>query len=92
MAPVVISSPTAAAAFVLVDLLNDHCDAVATPQADRTWEIRIELGHASRNVLPLTLSSAREWLDQCRLPSASVALDGETHLLRGSARVGAVGS
>ena len=85
MAPLIISSPTAAAAYVLVDLLNEHCRAVASPQLDSTWEVRVELGNAPRNVLPLSLAAAREWVDRCGLASASVTLDGHTHLLRGSA-------
>jgi len=89
MAPLIISSPTAAAAYALVDVLNEHCRAFASPQADGTWEVRVELGNAPRNVLPLSLAAARAWLDRCGLASASVTLDGRTHLLRGStARVG----
>jgi len=52
MAPLIISSPTAAAAYVLVDLLNEHCRAVASPQLDSTWEVRVELSNAHRNVIP----------------------------------------
>ena len=85
MAPLIISSPTAAAAYELVDLLNGHCRAVASPQLDSTWEVRVELSNAPRNILPLSLAAAREWLDRCGLASASVTLDGHTHLLRGSA-------
>ena len=85
MAPLIISSPTAAAAYMLVDLLNEHCRAVAAPQFDSTWEVRVELGNAPRNVLPLSLAAAREWVDRCGLASASVTLDGRTHLLRGRA-------
>ena len=84
MAPLIISSPTAAAAYELVDLLNGHCRAVASPQLDSTWEVRVELSNAPRNILPLSLAAARAWLDRCGLASASVTLDGHTHLLRGS--------
>ena len=55
MAPLIISSPTAAAAYELVDLLNGHCRAVASPQLDSTWEVRVELSNAPRNILPLSL-------------------------------------
>lgn len=85
MASLIISSPTAAAAYELVDLLNGHCRAVASPQLDSTWEVRVELSNAPRNILPLSLAAAREWLDRCGLASASVTLDGHTHLLRGGA-------
>ena len=85
MAPLIISSPTAAAAYVLVDLLDEHCRAVASPQLDSTWEVRVELSNAPRNILPLSLAAAREWLDRCGLASASVTLDGHTHLLRAGA-------
>jgi hypothetical protein len=86
MAPLIISSPTAAAAYMLVDLLHEHCKAEASPHIDSTWEIRVELSNAPRDVLPASLSTAREWLDQCGLRSASVSLNGHTYLLRGSAR------
>jgi len=65
-------------------LLNEHCRAVASPQPDSTWEVRVEVGNAPRNVLPPCLAAAREWVDRCGLASASVTLDGHTHLLRGS--------
>lgn len=86
MAPLIISSPTAAAAYMLVHLLDEHCKADASPQIDSTWEVRVELTNAPRGVLPASLSAAREWLDQCGLPSASLSLNGHTYLLRGSAR------
>lgn len=88
MAPLIISSPTAAAAYTLVDLLHEHCNAVATPQMDSSWQVCVELTGAPRDVLPATLSAAREWLDRCGLASAPVAFDGQTYLLRGSARPG----
>lgn len=87
MAPLIISSPTAAAAYMLVDLLHEHGKAEASPQIDSTWEVRVELTNAPHGVLPASLATAREWLDQCGLPSAFVSLDGHTYLLRGSARL-----
>ena len=85
MAPLIISSPTAAAAFLLLDRLHEHCDAVATPRIDSTWEIRVELGEAPRDILPLALSAANEWVDRCGLRAVTVWVDGRTHLLHGSA-------
>jgi hypothetical protein len=82
MASLTFASPTAAAAYVLVDLLHEHCRATASPQTDKTWEVRVELGDAPRDTVPLSLAAAKQWLEQCGLPSASVSLDGHTHLLR----------
>ena len=82
MGAITFASPTAAAAYVLVDLLNEHCRATATALADRTWEVCVELDGAPRDTVPLSLAAAREWLAQCELPATSVSLDGHTHLLR----------
>jgi hypothetical protein len=82
MGAITFASPNAAAAYVLVDLLNEHCRATATALADRTWEVCVELDGAPRDTVPFSLAAAREWLAQCELPATSVSLDGHTHLLR----------
>jgi hypothetical protein len=86
MAPLRISSPSAAAALLLVDLLSDN-DATATQHADGHWEITVPLAGANRAVVPQTLAVARAWLDQCGIYSASVTFDGHTHLLHGERQV-----
>lgn len=82
MASVRISSPSAAATLLLVDLLSDH-GATATQQADGDWEITVPLDGSARSVVPHTLAIAREWLDQCGLHSAPIMIDGHTRLLHG---------
>jgi hypothetical protein len=82
MGAITFASPTAAAAYVLVDLLTEHCRATATALADRSWEVRVDLEGAPRDAVPLSLAAAKAWLAECGLPSSSVSLDGHTHLLR----------
>jgi hypothetical protein len=67
--------------LILVDLLSDY-GASASQHADGRWEITVPLTSANRAVVPQTLAVARAWLDECGLHSASVVLDGHTHLLR----------
>jgi hypothetical protein len=45
MAPLIITSPTAAAALVLADLLHEPGDAVATGNRGGTWEGATHLHH-----------------------------------------------
>lgn len=82
MTSIRITSPSAASALVLADLMADH-GATATPVGDR-WEVVVPLTDASREGVAFCLATAREWLDRCGLESTTVTLDGETHLLRGS--------
>ena len=76
-----ISSPTAGAAFILVELLAEH-GATASPDVNGDWEVVVPLNGSRRGTIPVTLSVAQQWLDFCGLASTSVILDGETHLLR----------
>jgi hypothetical protein len=77
-----ISSPSAAAAFVLVDLLETHCGATrAEPHRDGSWQITLDLNGGSRSSVAQALSVAQEWLAQCGLPAASITIDEELHLL-----------
>jgi len=81
MSQVLISSPTAAAAFVLVELLGAQ-GATASQKADGTWEVAITLGRSGGpKTLPIVLSVAREWLDTCRLPGTRVSVGAHTHSL-----------
>ena len=86
MAPLIISAPSSTAAHALVAILPDHGHAVAAPSTDGTWQVRVELSGAPPGALPRSLAAAREWLDECGLQSASIVVDGHTHLLRGSDR------
>ena len=81
MATLTFTSPTAAAAFVLVDLLAEHCRAETARRVDGSWEIRVALEKAQRSSVPASLAAAAEWLDQCGLSATTVTLDGDTHLL-----------
>ena len=81
MASLRISSPSSAAALLLVDLLSDH-GATATQDPGGDWQITVPLDGA-RGVVPQTVAVARQWLDQCGLHSVPIMLDGHTHLLRG---------
>jgi hypothetical protein len=74
MSQIRISSPTAAAAFVLVELLGDQ-GATASPKGDGTWEVAVSMRRSSRpNTLHIVLSIAREWLDTCGLPGTRVSV------------------
>lgn len=76
-----IYAPSAAAAFVLVDLIQEHCEATATQQHDGTWQIAADLTSSARSTVPQLLNAAREWLALCGLASAPITVDEETHLL-----------
>jgi hypothetical protein len=82
MASLIISSPAASAALILVDLLSDF-GATAAPRDDGHWEITVPLDGPKREVVPQMLAVARAWLDECGLHSAPVTLEGHTHLLQG---------
>jgi hypothetical protein len=76
-----ISSPSAAAAFVLVDLLEEHCTCTAAPGTEGTWEITVPLARCGHATLPQILAAAQAWLSLCDLPPAEVTIDGHSHLL-----------
>ncbi len=81
MSQVRISSPTAAAAFVLVDLLGSQ-GATANQKADGSWEVAMTLGRSTGpKTLPTVLSIAREWLDTCGLPGTRISVGAYTHTL-----------
>src|SRR5687768_6401305 len=80
MAHIRITSPTAAAAYVLVGLLAEY-GATAGETRAGGWEVVIPLDAPHDGQVPTTLSVTREWLDLCGLGSTSVTLDGHTHLL-----------
>lgn len=81
MSRVRISSPTAAAAFVLLDLLSEH-GATASSHADGSWEVEIAVKGTGPANLAFVLSAARDWLDSCGLSVTHVTVGGETHLLQ----------
>jgi hypothetical protein len=74
-------APSAAAAFILVDLLVDKCETRATRQDDGTWLIAADLNGSARSTVPQVLSSGRDWLAICGLSSASVGLDEDARPL-----------
>jgi hypothetical protein len=80
--PVRITSPSAAAAFVLVDLLAEH-GATATLRPGEEWEIAIPLDHVGNATLSAMVSAASDWLEQCGLASTAIVIDGHTHVVRG---------
>jgi hypothetical protein len=81
MSQIRFSSPTATAAFVLVELLGEQ-GATVSPKGDKTWEVEVTLGRsAGPKTLPIVLSIAREWLDTCGLPGTRVSVGAQTHLL-----------
>jgi hypothetical protein len=82
MPPLNITSPSSAAALLLVDLLAEH-GATATQHPDGHWEISVPLTGANRAVVPQTIAAARAWLDECGIHSTPITLDGHTHLLHG---------
>ena len=73
-----ISSPTAAAAFVLTDLLGER-GVTASPLADGTWEVVTTLNGRGQETLSIVLSAARDWLRTCALPSTQVTIGAQTH-------------
>lgn len=77
-----IDAPSAAAAFVLVDLLGERCKATSTGRPDGSWEISVPLNGGARATVSNALSAATEWLAQCGLESAAVTIDGRTRVLR----------
>jgi hypothetical protein len=81
MSQIRISSPTAAAAFVLVELLGEQGGTVS-PKGDGSWEIAVTLGRSGGpKTLPIVLSIAREWLDTCGLPGTRVSVGAQVHSL-----------
>jgi hypothetical protein len=76
-----ISSPTAAAAFILIDLLGDS-DVTASRQADGTWEVVVALRRTGPTTLPFVLSAARDWLSICALPGTRISVGDRTHTLQ----------
>ena len=81
-----ITSPSAAAAFVLVDMLEEHGGTTTAPQGDGTWEITVGLNGSALSALPRALSCVQQWLKQCGLNSAVVTLDDQTHILHEDSR------
>ena len=75
-----ISSPTAAAAFVLVDLLGER-GVTARPEADGTWEVAMALDGSGQETLSIVLSAARDWLHTCGLSETRVRVGAQTHSL-----------
>jgi hypothetical protein len=86
MASLRVSSPSAAAAFVLVELLASH-GATANCDGDGEWQVDVPLDGAASGLVPTALAATREWLELCDLPAAAVRLDGHTHVLNGSRKV-----
>ena len=80
MSEIRISSPTAAAAFVLTDLLGER-GVTATPQADGTWDVLVTLDGSGPETLSIVLSAARDWLRTCALPGTQVSVGARTHSL-----------
>lgn len=80
MSEVRISSPTAAAAFVLVELLGER-GVAARPLSDGTWEIVTNLNGTEPRSLSSVLSTVREWLRTCALPGTRVCVGAQTHSL-----------
>jgi len=82
MSQIRISSPTAAAAFVLVELLGER-GVTASPLADGTWEVAMNLDGSGPEKLSIVLSAARDWLRTCALPGTRVSVGARTALTRG---------
>jgi hypothetical protein len=80
MSQVRISSPTAAAAFFLVELLGER-GVTARSLADGTWEVALSLNGSGPENLPSVLSTTRGWLRSCGLPGTQVTVGAETHSL-----------
>jgi hypothetical protein len=80
MSQIRITSPTAAAAFVLTDLLGER-GVTASPQADGTWEVVMTLDGSGPETLSIVLSTARDWLRTCALPGTQVSVGAHTHSL-----------
>ena len=91
MSQIRISSPTAAAAFVLTDLLGER-GVTASPLADGTWEVAMTLNGSGPETLSIVLSAARDWLRTCALPGTRVSVGAQTHSLanKGPAAAAAV--
>ncbi len=75
-----ISSPTAAAAFVLVDLLGER-GVTASPRPDGTCEVSMNLDGSGPESLAIVLSTARDWLDTCGLSGTRVQVGAQTYSL-----------
>ena len=75
-----ISSPTPAAAFILIDLLGER-GVTASPRADGTSEIAMTLDGSGQRTLPIVLSAARNWLDTCGLSGTRVQVGVQTYSL-----------
>ena len=86
MATLVFTSPTAAAAFGLLDRLREHSRAIATPGRDGSWNVEVSLVGSKPSAVPKCLSEAQEWVDEHGLIGTWVTLAGHTYLLRGSRR------
>ena len=80
MSQIRISSPTAAAAFVLVELLGER-GVTTSSVADGTWEVVMNLDGSGPETLPIVLSAARDWLRTCALPGTRVSIGAQTHSL-----------
>jgi hypothetical protein len=80
MSQIRISSPSAAAAFVLVDLLGER-GVTASPKGDGTWEVVMTLDGSGPETLSVALSAARDWLRTCALPGTRVSVGAQTHSL-----------
>jgi hypothetical protein len=85
MAPLIVSSPSFAAAMLLLDRLQGLFDVGLISTLDGGWELRVKVDGTPSDVLPLALSAATEWVEECGLGSVTVSLDGQRHLLQGSA-------
>jgi hypothetical protein len=80
MSEIRISSPTAAAAFALTDLLGER-GVRAAPLADGTWEVVMTLDGSGPETLSIVLSAARDWLCACALPGTLIKVGAQTHSL-----------
>jgi hypothetical protein len=80
----VFTSPAEPAAFVLVDVIPEHCHADTARKVGGTWEIRVALDKAPRSTVPTSLEAAAEWLDQCGLSLDHRHLGDDTHVLMGT--------
>ena len=78
MSQIRISSPTAAATFVLVELLGERG---VTAEAEGTWEVAMNLDGSGPETLSIVLSAARDWLRTCALSGTRVSVGAQTHSL-----------
>ena len=62
------------------DLLGER-GVTASPLADGTWEVVMNLDGSGPETLSIVLSAARDWLRTCALPGTRVSVGAQTHSL-----------